>query len=124
MAEMMTFLKAIPERSPRLKRLVLYAEKKDRPCDPRLIQELEDYLVTFVKKMPELVALCLSGIQFNEGAIESVKRQFTEQIIPTRPAFWSHLDRSHPTENDTSVPWIHNVGIVNPIDWYDTPPKF
>jgi len=75
--------------------------------------------------MPQLVALCLSGIQFDEVAIDSVKRQLIEQVLPDeRPALWFHLDRHHPRENDTSVPWIHNAGIVNPIDWFDAPPTF
>lgn len=123
-ADVLALLRSILERSPRLERLVLYAVKTNHSsCDRCLIQDLQDYLVTFVKKMPKLVALCMSGFQFND-AIGSVKRQLIDQVLPERPALWFHLDSNHPKENDRSVPWIHNAGIVNPIDWFDAPPIF
>ncbi len=74
-AEVLALLRPILERSPRLERLVLYALKTNHlSCDPHLIQELQDYLVTFAKKKPKLAALCLSGFQLNDVTIESVKR--------------------------------------------------
>ena len=116
----MVLLKAIGKSSPLLERLVLYDMKND--CQSST--ELEDFLVTFVKKMPHLVVLCLAGIQFDPNAVEVVKRRFTEEILPDRPAFWLYLGSNLPEENDPSVPRIHSIEIVNPIEWFYTPPEF
>ena len=123
-SDVVLFLKAIREKSPLLERLVLYATKNDCQRDPNRPTELEDFLITFVKKMPHLVVLCLAGIQFDSNAVEVLKRQFTEEVLPDRPAFWFHLGENLPEANGPSVPRIHGIEIVNPIDWFDTPPKF
>jgi len=123
-SEVVVFLKAIRKSSPNLKRLVLYAEKGDCYRDPCRPTELEDFLITFVKEMPDLVALCLAGFQFHFCAVDSVKRKFIEEILPTRSAFWCHLGGDLPAENDLSVPRIHYNEIVNPGDWFDSPPNF
>ena len=82
--------------------------------------ELENFLVEFVKEMTHLVALCLVGIQFRPDTAA----QLTIEILPLRPPFWFSLGPELPKMNDQSVPKIHGDEIVFDYNPYCAPPHF
>lgn len=108
---------------PKLERLVL-VNSSGSLCHPSY-SGLEDLLIAFVEKMPELVALCLVGFQIDPITIKVISRRLTEEIVrPLRPSLWFHIGQELPTANDPSAPRIHFDEIVNPLDKFYTPPHF
>lgn len=85
---------------------------------------LQESILLFVKQMPHLVALCLTGFPIDHTFVE---QQLIDQMAPekeNRPAFWFHLGENLPKGSDLSIPRTHFDGIVNPIDPYEAPPCF
>jgi len=78
--------------------------------------ELEEFVVEFAKGMVHLVCLGFFGFRFDSSAAEVIEKRLTEEVVPLRPAFWFHLGRRLPNENDDSVPRVHYEGIVNLCD--------
>jgi len=75
----------------------------------------------FVKGMPNLIALCLTGFPIDQSELGD---QFTAEIVPDRPDLWFHFGSELPKASDLSIPRIHYDGIVNPINPYYCPPRF
>ncbi len=117
-----SFFKAL-KRCPTLKRLVLVAGNDEFERDPACYAPLQKAIVSFVKGMPNIVALCLTGFGFpiDDSVVED---QLTAEIVRNRPGFWFHVGSYLPIESDLSVPRIHYDGIVNPMNPYNTPPRF
>ncbi len=136
-------LKNLLESSPKLERLVLCYEGTS-PCkrNPKNPTELEDFLVTFVSEMENLVALYLAGF-WDDNPSSSRDQQshlywrLTREILPTRPSFWFNLGvfsfgwgTNYVSRICLSptiyprAPWIHYDEIVNPTDRFYDPPLF
>ena len=126
-AHLQRFGDALLQCSSHLERLVLINEKdmmKDKKDRHKMVL-LPDFLLPFVIKMKHLVALCLVGFQMKRNEVQELKRRFTDEIVPTRPAFWYYLDPQLPEGNDPSiVPRVHYDEIVCPEDAFDVPPRF
>ena len=120
-AELLLVLNAL-KRCPKFERLGLLVEKVHGWHSSDDYTPLENSLVSFVKEMPHLVALCLAGLSIDLNG--AVKRQLIDEVIPERPAFWCHLSHDLPSDNVPSVPKIHYEEIVNPIRAWDSPPRF
>ena len=122
----LSFLARILDCSSHLERLVISGETF-KLTGSRTKDEHEpitaDFLVGFISKMEDLQALCLATFQLDPIVIEEVKRRVVEEIIPDRPSFWLHLGNVLPKANDPAVPRIH-YEIVNPLNYFYTPPKF
>jgi len=84
--------------------------------------ELEEFIVEFAKGMTHLVCLGFFGFRFHSSAAEEIRRRITEEVVPLRPAFWYHLGRQLPNENDVSVPRVHYEEIVNQNNLSTVPP--
>jgi hypothetical protein len=107
----------------RLERIVLYEE--DGPNIPWKSQELQDVLLKFVSSMPNLVCFCfITASEIEPGTVTELKKKFDELIVPTRPAFWYHVDQSLPRATDPTVPRIHYDQIVSPINYLEMSPEF
>jgi hypothetical protein len=103
--------------SKRLERIVLYEEEDDSKF-PWKSQELQDVLFKFVSSMPDLVCFCfITASEIEPGTVAKLKQKFDEFIIPIRPAFWCHVDRTLPRATDPTVPRIHYDQIVCPMEY-------
>ena len=130
-SQVLALLKNLLKTSPKLERLVLCYEGL-RSCkrNPKNPTELEDFIVTFVSKMENLVALYLAGFWDNPHGVEKthLNRRLTREILPTRPSFWFHLGFHLGWGGNyimyPPAPWIHYDEIVNPIDRFYAPPPF
>ena len=116
-AELLPVLNAL-KCCPKFERLGLLVENEGSCYSFNYYAPLENALLTFVKEMPHLVALCLAGLSIDCNGV--VNRQLIEETTPERPAFWCHLSRNLPRANE--VPKIHYEEIVHPIkQWYSLP---
>lgn len=121
-SEIETLLKGLVITSPGLKRLVLYAKGPCHQPNEEDSSQLEDFLLSFVSEMKDLVALCLAGFQMNSDALVVVKKKLNDVIIPVRPAFWYYIGKELPSPTNSSIPRMHYDEMVNPYDPYYTPP--
>ncbi len=106
--------------SKRLERIVLYEEdgEEDDSKFPWKSQELQDVLFKFVSSMPDLVCFFFfTASEIEPGTVAKLKQKFDEFIIPIRPAFWCHVDRTLPRAMDPTVPRIHYDQIVCPMEY-------
>ena len=103
-------------------RLVLCVDADDWSREPSYYAPLQDSILLFVKEMPHLVALCLTGFPIDHTFVEQLLSDQTEK--ESRPAFWFHLGPKIPKASDLSIPRIHFDGIVDPIDPFEAPPRF
>lgn len=121
LSQLPAFFKAL-KPCQNLERLVLFAEADSWNRSPiRNAKQLQGCILSFVKEMPHLVALCLAGFPIENSDVEEF---FLAEIVPNRPAFWFHLGSALPKASDISVPRIHHEGIVYPIHPYYAPPRF
>jgi hypothetical protein len=109
--------------------LVLYQQESDyrdelewNPAEFPDVSLQTEFLFSFVDQMEHLIAFCLS-VNINHQVIKVLETRFLQEILPHRPAFWSHLGSSLPT-NDCRVPRVHFDEIISPINYFDSPPKF
>jgi len=128
-AHLLLFLRALMLKSSNMQyfeRLVLNVSKSvSYKLNPSHQAEFEELIVPFAKRMTHLIALGLFGFPIDSSVAEGIRRRLTDEVVPHRPAFWSHLDNSRiPEEIDASIPRIHYDEVVNPIDPFFAPPKF
>lgn len=114
-------LKDLQKSSKLLERLVLYDQSKFYQHNG----QFEEVIVNFVKETRHLVVLGLIGFNMDVGVAEGIKRRLLEEFLPERPSLWVYFGQELPKANDLPVPMrVHLDEIVDPGDWYYTPPRF
>lgn len=53
-------------------------------------------------------------LSHREGETERI----AQEVVPTRPSLWFHLDRALPEASDPGVPWIHYHPMVDPMSFF------
>jgi len=121
-AHVVLLLEALLKCSSHFERLVLIHEAGENQSNSMVIST--DFLLSFVSEMTHLVAICLVGFHFDSIQVDVLKKRFTEEVVPHRPAFWFYVGPKLPRGNDTTIPRIHYDEIVRPVEAFYAPPRF
>jgi len=132
-------LKSLQSCASHLERLVIYFH--DFP-DISLNHPFSGLVVDFTVKMERLIALRLvfhyivddeswcSSEYFsygnddaNDALMEQINHRISQEVLPTRPALWFHLNSELPGVTDPDVPLIHYREMLN-IDTWNPPLEF
>lgn len=116
--DMLNEFKLIDE--PKIERISLKFTCETYPTDDYLML---DFLVNFSLEMKHLSCLSLSLERLDPTLIQQVLQRIKEEVLPTRPSLWFHLDNAIPDAADSSVPKVHYHEMIY-TNYFDPPPKF
>lgn len=120
------FFKDLIRCCPNLEKLSLYVPKEGWEHNSAIdCSQIQESILSFVKRMGHLVHLSLSYFPFD---VTVIQEQLIKEILPSRPAFWASLSPSVEIAktNDLSVSSIHYDGVnfIDLGDPYYFPPRF
>jgi len=115
-----TFLEHVRSTAPLLEQLVVYSSGTSE----YQALELESTIRILSSSLGKLVLLCIAGFYLDQDVLDNISASLRSEVTPLRPSFILHLGTDLPSVCDGTLPWDHSDGIVNPIDWFTTPPEF
>jgi len=121
-ADALGILKSLSVNAPKIERINIEMMCEILPNDWNY--PLAEFIVQLALELKRLTCLSLTFYELNDRKlIELVHQRMAQEVLPTRPALWFHLDNDFPEASDPSVPAVHYHEMICTDD-FGPPPKF